>query len=132
MEHRPRRKQLNSDTNASNKTYLKEIQEKRKEETFFFRKMKKENEKHQKNQKMKKNEQKMRKNEKKKRQKKREKGGKKGKEGPKGYHPRWAQKLIFHIRIVKRNRNEIDAQKRSDFEHPTKKEKMKENEKQRK
>ena len=38
MEHRLRRKQLNSDTNASNKTYLKEIQEKRKEETFFFRK----------------------------------------------------------------------------------------------
>ena len=28
MEHRLRRKQLNSDTNASNKTYLKEIQEK--------------------------------------------------------------------------------------------------------
>ena len=36
MEHRLRRKQLNSDTNASNKTYLKEIQEKRKEENFFF------------------------------------------------------------------------------------------------
>ena len=29
MEHRLRRKQLNSDTNASNKTYLKEIQEKK-------------------------------------------------------------------------------------------------------
>ena len=40
MEHRLRRKQPNSDTNASNKTYLKEIQEKRKEETFFFRKIK--------------------------------------------------------------------------------------------
>ena len=40
MEHRLRRKQLNSDTNASNKTHLKEIQEKRKEETFFLRKMK--------------------------------------------------------------------------------------------
>ena len=38
MEHRLRRRQLNSDTNATNKTYLKEIQEKRKEETFFFRK----------------------------------------------------------------------------------------------
>ena len=38
MEHRLRRKQINSDTNASNKSYLKEIQEKRKEETFFFRK----------------------------------------------------------------------------------------------
>ena len=33
MEHRQRRKQLNSDTNASKKKYLKEIQEK-KEETF--------------------------------------------------------------------------------------------------
>ena len=38
MEHRPRRKQLNSDTNASKKKYLKEIQEKRKEETFFLQK----------------------------------------------------------------------------------------------
>ena len=46
MEHRLRRKQLNSDTNASNKTYLKEIQEQRKEETFSSEKMKKENEKH--------------------------------------------------------------------------------------
>ena len=42
--------------------------------------------------------------------------------------PRWAQKLIFHIRIVKRNRNEIEAQKISDFEHPTKTKEMKENE----
>ena len=46
MEHQLRRKQLNSDTNASNKKYLKEIQEKRKEETFSSEKMKKENEKH--------------------------------------------------------------------------------------
>ena len=30
------------------------------------------------------------------------------------------KKMIFHIRIVKRNRNEIDAHKKSDFEHPTK------------
>ena len=44
------------------------------------------------------------------------------------YHKRWAQKLIFHIRTVKRNRNEIEARKKSDFEHPTKKKKMKENE----
>ena len=54
---------------------------------------------------------------------------------PKGRHPRWAQKLIFHIRIVKRNRNEIEAQKKSDFEHPTKTrkwKKMKENENERK
>ena len=36
---------MNSDANASNKTYLKEIQEKRKEETFCLRKMKKEIEK---------------------------------------------------------------------------------------
>ena len=53
---------------------------------------------------------------------------KKGKDGPKGYHPRWAHKFIFHIRTVKINRNEIDAQKKSDFEHPTKTKKMKENE----
>ena len=52
---------------------------------------------------------------------------KKGKEGPK-LHPRWAQKMIFHMRIVNRNRNEIEAQKKSDFEHPTKTKKMKENE----
>ena len=44
MEHRQRRKQLNSDTNASNKKYLKEIQEKRKEETVSSEKVK--NEKH--------------------------------------------------------------------------------------
>ena len=75
----------------------------------------------------------MKKNEKiksKRKDKKREKKkvGKKGKEGSKVYHPRWAQKLIFHIRTVKRNRNEIEARKKSDFEHPTKKKKMKENE----
>ena len=46
MEHRLWRKQLNSDTNASNKKYLKEIQEKRKEATFSYEKKKKENEKH--------------------------------------------------------------------------------------
>ena len=39
---------------------------------------------------------------------------KKGKEGPKK-RPRQAQKLIFHIRIVKRNRNEIEARKKSNF-----------------
>ena len=32
------------------------------------------------------------------------------------------------IRTVKRKRNEIEAQKKSDFEHPTKTKKMKENE----
>ena len=41
MEHRLRRKQLNSDTNASKKTYLKEMQEKSKEETFPQKKRKK-------------------------------------------------------------------------------------------
>ena len=63
MEHRLRRKQLNSDTNASNKKYLKEIQEKRKEETFSSEKMKKKmkNIKKSKNEEMNK---KMRKNEK--------------------------------------------------------------------
>ena len=40
MEHRLRRKQLNSDANAS-KSYLKEIHEKRKDETFFLRKKEK-------------------------------------------------------------------------------------------
>ena len=56
-----------------------------------------------------------------KKQEKRQKTGekksrKKRKRGPKGvffYHARWAQKLIFHIRIVKRNRNEIEARKKS-------------------
>ena len=47
MEHRLRRKQSNSDTNASNRTNLKEIQEKKKRRNFFL----------QKNEKMKKNEQ---------------------------------------------------------------------------
>ena len=41
MKHRLRRKHLNSDTNASNKKYLKEIQEKRKEETFSSEKKEK-------------------------------------------------------------------------------------------
>ena len=60
-------------------------------------------------------------------QEKRQKNGRKKKGGKKEnmaqlgvYPPRWAPKLIFHIRIVKRNRNEIEAQKKSDFEHTTK------------
>ena len=71
-----RRIQSNSHTNASNKTYLKVIQEKRQEETFFFRKMKKENEKNIKKIKKEEMNKKMRTNEKlkqEKRQKKREK-----------------------------------------------------------
>ena len=88
-EHRLRRKQLNSDTNASIKKYLKEIQEKRKEDTFFSGKMKKENEKHKKIKKWR-NEQKMRKRKNKKQEKRQKNGrkkkvGKKGKEGPKVY-----------------------------------------------
>ena len=57
----------------------------------------------------------------KKSRKKKEKRAQRGtttRDGPK--------KLIFHIRTVKRNRNEIEARKKSDFEHPTKKKKMKE------
>ena len=82
---------------------------------------------------------KKRKNWKNKKQEKRQKtvekkGRKKWKEGPKGYHPRWAQKLIFHIRTVKRNRNEIEAQKKIRFWAPNKDKengkKMKENERQ--
>ena len=74
----------------------------------------------------------------KKKDKKREKKkvGEKGKEGPEGSnntpffsHPRWVQKFIFHIRIVKRNRNEIEAQEKSDFEHPTKTKKIQEKKK---
>ena len=73
----------------------------------------------------------MRKNQKiksKEKDKKREKKKVGRKEGPKGYHPRWAQKLIFHVRTVKRNRNEIEVQKKTDFEHPTKTKNMKEHE----
>ena len=74
-----------------------------------------------------KNEKNEKKQEKKKHKKREEKkGGKKGKEGPKVYLPETAQKLFFTSE--KRNRNEIEAQKKSDFEHPTKKKKMKENE----
>ena len=56
--------------------------------------------------------------------------GKKGKDGPKGYHPRWAQKPIFHIRkeLSREIVTKLRPKKKSDFEHPTKKKKMKENE----
>ena len=81
MEHRLRRKQLNSDTNASNKTYLREIQ-KKKRRNFFFWKNEERKWKTFKNQKMKK----WRKKEKKwkikskKKDKKREKKSRKKKE----------------------------------------------------
>ena len=69
---------------------------------------------------------------KKKRQKTGEKKSRKKKEkrAQRGTFRDGPQKLIFHMRTVKRNRNEIDALKKSDFEHPTKKKKikMKENE----
>ena len=59
----------------------------------------------------------------------RKKSRKKRKRVPKGvYHPRWAQKLIFHIKTVKRNRKEIEAPKKSDFEHPAKTNEVKEHE----
>ena len=57
---------------------------------------------------------------------------KKRKRGPKGVPPEMGPKIVFYIRTVKRNRNEIEAQKKSDFEHPTKTKKMKENEKMKK
>ena len=95
MEHRLRRKHLNSDTNASEKKYLKEIQQKSKEETFFFRK----------------NEKIKRKKKDKKREKKKSRK-KKEKRAQRGVTTRdWPKKMIFHIRTVKRNRNEIEAQK---------------------
>ena len=61
----------------------------------------------------------------KKREKK--KGGKKEKRAQWGTPPRWAQELIFYIRTVKRNRNEIEAQKKIRFSAQTKKKKMQEN-----
>ena len=78
---------------------------------------------------------KTKKKDKKKREKK--KVGKKGKEGPKGFHPRRLKRMFFHIRTVKRNRNEIEAQKirfwapkkDKENERKWKMEKMKNNEK---
>ena len=54
------------------------------------------------------------------------KAGKRRKRGPQRDTSRDGPKNgIFHIRTVKRNRNENEAQKKSDFEHPTKTKKMK-------
>ena len=54
----------------------------------------------------------------------------KGKEGPKGLPQETDQKIVFfYTRTVKRNLNEIETQKKSDFEHPTKKKKKKEEKK---
>ena len=52
-----------------------------------------------------------------KKQEQRQKTEKIGKEGPKGHTspPRWAPKLIFNRRTVKRNRNEIEARKKIRF-----------------
>ena len=52
------------------------------------------------------------------------KSGKKRKRGPKGVFTTPRLK-IFNIRTVKRNRNEIEAPKKSDFEHPVKKNRVK-------
>ena len=62
------------------------------------------------------------KNEKKtrKKTKKREKNEEKKAKEPKEVPPETGRKMIF-FRTVKRNHNEIEAQKKSDFEHPTKK-----------
>ena len=54
------------------------------------------------------------------------------KDGPKRWAPRdGPKKLIFYIRTVLTNRNEIEAPKKKQIliEHPTKKKKMRENEK---
>ena len=63
MEHRLRRKQLNSDTYASIKKYLKEIQEKKRRNFFLLKKWKKkmENIKKSKNEEMNKKWEKMKK-----------------------------------------------------------------------
>ena len=78
MEHRLRRNQLNSDTNASNKTYLKRNTRKKKRRNFLLQK-------------------KEFKKEKRKIffQKKKNVKRKKGKEGPKKYPPRRLKKNIF-------------------------------------
>ena len=70
---------------------------------------------------------KLRKNEKGKKKEKKKNKRKKKKRGSKGVPlPRRSHKLIFYIRTVMRNRNEIETQKESDFEHPTKKKNNKE------
>ena len=56
----------------------------------------------------------------------------KGKEGPKGYPPRRPKKLIFYIRTVKRNRNDIEAQKNQILSAGERKRKKKEKEKEKK
>ena len=119
----------------------------KKRRNFFLKKMmKQENEKHFKKQKIEEMNKKWEKRKfflkktrkikkkKKKKKKKREKNMKeKRKRGPNSFFlythlPRWSPKLIFYIRTVKRNRNEIEGlPKKSDFEHPTKKNKMIEN-----
>ena len=94
MEHRLRRKQLNSDTNASKKNICKKYKKKEKKKPFSSEKMKKENEKTLKNQKMKKrtkNEKKMKKSKKKQKNGRKKKVGKKEKRAQRGTTPRWPQ-----------------------------------------
>ena len=88
VEHRLLRKQLNSDTNASNKTFLKEIQENRKEETFFLRKKRK---------KKKIKREKRKGNFLSKTREKRKNGG------PKRYFPRRLKQLIFFKKCYKKS-----------------------------
>ena len=111
MEHRLRRKQLNSDTYAGNKTYLKAIQ--KKEQSFFLQKKRKK---------------KMTNIKKPKKSKKNTR--KKGKEGPERYSPRRGLKMIL---FSKEMLQEILKQMRpikSDFEQPRKeKEEQKKKEK---
>ena len=84
---------MNSDTNASIKKYSKEIQEKRKEETFSSEKWKKKmkNIKKSTNEEMNKNE----KNENLKSNQKKQKNGRNRKKGKRGAHPRRAQNFFF-------------------------------------
>ena len=78
-----------------------------------------------KNERMKKNEEKTKnkksKNKRQKKSREKKKEEKKEKRAQRGTPPlRRARKLIFYIRTVKRNCNEIEAQKKSDFQPPQK------------
>ena len=60
---------------------------------------------------------------KKKKKKEKKKKRKKKKRGAKWVPPETDAKIVFYIRTVQRNRNEIRTKKNSDFESPTKKRK---------
>ena len=103
MEHRLRKKQLNSDTNAGKQKIKKNI---------FLQKKK-----------GKKRRTRPRKRKRKGGKKEEKKGG--NKEASKRCTSRDGPKKFFFGKNVKRNRDEIEAQKKTDFEHPTMK--MREN-----